>query len=238
MTLIKPLKERARGFLSAFCLALFSIALLSSCNKNDDDFEEPGTSTLRVVHAMPGTSSVSFYLNRQQVAGLLYSQSTPYFAVYSGNNEVHITTGGTQNVLATGGIGLKQDSTYSFFITTVSATNDSTSAIIIRDDLTAPSTGKAKVRFVHLIQNAPALDLATQGGNALFTNRSFRSHTQFVEVNPGTVTFQIKDAGTNNVRASSAQPVNIQAGKIYTVWAEGNVNGTDNYAQGVQVMEN
>ena len=241
MTFFKPATKKNQGYFLAFILALLSLSFLSSCNKNDDEqFPELSLANLKIVHSLPGLSSLDFYLNGRIITAeaLLYGDNIGYGSVYSGANQVDVVPGGTFQSVARSIYNFAEDKSYSLFVTRKSAVNDTITTLLTEDNLEAPPAGKAKLRFIHLSQNAPALDLAIQGGTTLFTNQAFNQYTEFIAVDPGTLTFQIKDTGTSTVRASSAEAVNITAGKIYTIWAEGLVNGSGDANLGVQVIQN
>ena len=241
MTIFKTATKKNQGYFLGLILALISITLLASCNKNDDDeLVEPSFSNLKIVHSLPSHSTLDFYWDGELLTrqALSYGQSAGYGGVFTGNHQIDVVPGGTLTSISRKVYNLEEDAFYTLFVSKVSATNDSVTTVFTKDDLSAPPTGKAKVRFVHLSQNAPNLDLAIQGGATLFPDKIFNSFTEFTAIDPGAYVFQLKDAGTANVRASSAQAVTISAGKIYTIWAEGLVNGVDPVDLDVQVMEN
>jgi hypothetical protein len=108
---------------------------------------------------------------------------------------------------------------------------------MVKDDLTAPASGKARVRFVHLSPDAPAFNLAIAGKDTdLFTDKSFKGYTDFVDIDPAEkVTFNVKNK-VNGAIAASIADVKIEANKIYTVWVKGLVAATDNTKLGVEVF--
>ncbi|WP_207535022.1 DUF4397 domain-containing protein [Desertivirga arenae] len=225
-----PLRSRKnQGYFLVTLLALFFVSVLSSCKKDDDEMVSPDVSFITFIHSSPQypATPLDFYIGGvRSTSALMFTETsarytgTPYFGIYSGSYYIQVGLGGTTTQILAGNMDFKANETYSFFVTTKSPTIDSASAIITTDNLSAPSTGKAKVRFVNVSRSATALDLALQGGQALFTNKAYNSYTDFMEVNPGSLTFQAKDTGTSNVRATSSA-LNIEAGKIYTIWASG-----------------
>ena len=111
------------------------------------------------------------------------------------------------------------------------------SALVLTDDLTAPASGKAHVRFVHLSPNAPAVDIAVTGGAVVFPNNSFKGSTAFAPLDAGTYDLEVRVAGTNTV-ALPLPGIVLEAGKIYTVFAKGFLGGTGAEALGAQIIVN
>ncbi|WP_207422377.1 DUF4397 domain-containing protein [Desertivirga brevis] len=237
-----PLRSRKnQGYFLVTLLALLFVSVLSSCRKDDDEVVSPDLSFITFVHSSPQypATPLDFYIGGVKTTqALQFTESstrytgTPYFGLYSGAYYIQVGLGGTTQQVLGGNMEFKANETYSFFITTKSPTVDSAFAIVTTDNLSAPSAGKAKVRFVNLSRSATALDLAL-GGQPIFTNKAYNTYTDFMEVNPGqSLTFQARDAGTSNVRATSAA-LNIEGGKIYTIWASGATG-----AYGLQMIVN
>lgn len=237
-----PLRSRKnQGYFLVILFALFFVSVLSSCKKDDEEMVSPDLSFITFVHSSPQypATPLDFYIGGVRTTqALQFTETsarytgTPYFGIYSGSYYIQVGLGGTTQQVLGGNMDFKANETYTFFMTTKSPTVDSAFAIITTDNLSAPSAGKAKVRFVNLSKSATALDLALQGGQALFTNKAYNSYTDFMEVTPGSLTFQAKDTGTGNVRATS-QALNIEGGKIYTIWASGAMG-----AYGLQMIVN
>jgi hypothetical protein len=108
---------------------------------------------------------------------------------------------------------------------------------VITDDLTAPASGKAHVRFVHLSPNAPAVDIAVDGGSVVFADYSFKEYSAFTPLDAGSYDLEVRAAGTSTV-ALDLDPITLQAGKIYTVFAKGFLGGTGTQALGAEIIVN
>lgn len=237
----KPILQtkKNQGYFLAF-LAFAFMFIFASCNKSkNEDLVQPDISSINFIHSLPGYTSLDFYIGNQRStsSALLFAQSTGNISLYSGNAVVSVFIGGSNVGLTSGTIGFAPDKNYSLFVTHKSATNDSITAIVLEDNLASPTTGKAKLRFVNLFRDAQVLDLGVENGANLFTNKAYNTSTDFIEVDPASYVFQIKDTGTTNVRASSAA-IPLEAGKIYTVWSKGKVGGTADSAIGVQITKN
>jgi hypothetical protein len=90
---------------------------------------------------------------------------------------------------------------------------------ILSDDLSAPASGKAKVRVIHAAPEVPAVDVAVEGGPTLFEGAEFPSATDYAEVEAGTYPVQVKAASGGDVLLEASLPV--KAGTIYSVAAVG-----------------
>ncbi|CAM3484759.1 DUF4397 domain-containing protein [Pontibacter korlensis] len=106
------------------------------------------------------------------------------------------------------------------------------------DDLTAPASGKAHVRFVHLSPDAPNVDVVVQGGPVLFSDMEFKEASAFTPVDAGSYTVEVQPVNSDDAAVSAT--LNLQSGKIYTVFARGFLSppsGNMNML-GAEVIEN
>lgn len=128
--------------------------------------------------------------------------------------------------------------------------NNIDSLILVYDDLTLPTAGKAKVRFANFSPDAPKLDFSYTTGAAVFTGVSYgnfggqvvipytngkapatiegltwKTLGPFKEVNAGaSQSFQLKNSGTQAtvpVNGNLLSQVTLQEGKIYTIFING-----------------
>ena len=119
------------------------------------------------------------------------------------------------------------------------AVNNVTSieAIVLEDDLTAPASGKAHVRFIHLSPNAPAVDITLTDGTVVFGDYIFKEASAFTPLNAATYNLQVRLAGTSTV-VLELPNIALTTGKIYTVFAKGLVGGTGTQALGAKIIVN
>lgn len=224
--------------LNAIGLAMLSVSLVS-CTKDDDD--DGGQTRLMVIHASPNAPAVDVRVNNTvALSNVPYPTNSQYNSIPSGNTNLKISPAGTTTYVIDATVDLEPNLNYSVFaIDSVTKIK----AALVRDDLTAPATGKSHVRFFHFSPNAPAVDIAVTGGPVLFSNRSFNdqggnvSLANFTPVDAGTVNLEVRLAGTNTV-VLPLPGVALTAGKIYTVFAKGFVGGTGAQALGAQVIVN
>jgi len=224
---------------SAVKLLLFAVAIVgfTSCTKyHDNYYYDPGpVAQLNVVNASPGSASYNFALGNNFVNGspLLYGQRTGYINAYTGKRLFSLTSGGTTNVIATDSLSLAANGYYSLYITGL---NSAPAFFFTQDDLSAPPLGKARIRFIQLSPDGGPFDLSIQNGATLFSNQVYQTASAFITIDPGTYTFQLKQDKTGTITTLS--PETLSAGRIYTVWSRGLVDGTGDYTISGKVSVN
>lgn len=229
------IKKMKKSFLALTSATLFvSLVLLSSCKK-DEEVTKSYAKVL-VTHASPNAPGVDLLVDnsKQNTAALSYPSNTGYLQVEAGTRNIKVNVSGTSTTVINADLALSKDQNYSVFaIDSVSKI----SALVLTDDLTAPASGKAHVRFVHLSPNAPAVDVAVTGGAVVFGNKAFKDYTAFTPLDAGTYNLEVRVAGTSTV-ALPLPGITLQAGKIYTVFAKGFLGGSGSEALGAEIIAN
>jgi hypothetical protein len=212
-------KEK-RMKIKSLIAALAITTLLGSCMKDEDIQPQQPVSGLSIVHASPTTENLDVYVdNTKAVADLAYTKKVDYLNLFPGNRKLTITKKGIQTPLFAEQLTLKDYFGYTLFIVDQLET---VKFLFLEDDLTKPATGKAKVRFVNLSPDAPALNLSIAGKETdLVTNKLFKEYSTFAEIDAAEkVTFNVKNKGTGGLETSLTD-VKIEAGGIYTIWVKG-----------------
>lgn len=135
--------------------------------------------------------------------------------------------------------------------------NNIDSLILVYDDLTAPANGKAKIRFANFSPDAPKIDLTYSSGAVIFSGVNYgsfgdqtiipytsgrapatiegltwRTLGPFKEIDAGTnINLLVKNNATqtNIALANTAlSNLNLENGKIYTIFINGTLVGTPN----------
>ena len=206
-------------------LALLAIVSFSSCKKDDPN---PGESRLMTVHASPDAPPVDLLINnvKKNATPLAFRGNTEYISVPAGTQNLKINPAGSTTPVIEGTIPLEGNKSYSVF-----AINrlSSIRAIAAEDNLAAPASGKAHIRFFHLAPGANIVNIgALVAGNfvAWYSNRAFEdqlsmnSFSGFTPIDAGTYSVDVRVAGTT----SSLLPprdIALEAGKIYTIYVRG-----------------
>lgn len=228
-----------RNWLKIMLLALVPALVLTSCDDDDDDgvgINE--TANVMVVHASPDAPGVDLLIDNAKVntSALTFPNNTGYLDVEAGRRNVKVNAAGTSTTVIDANLDLERNENYSVFaINTLSAIEP----LVLTDDLDAPAAGKAHVRFVHLSPDAPAVDVAVTDGPVLFSNRAFKSATDFTPVDAASYNLEVRLAGTNTV-VLTVPNVQLASGRIYTIFAKGFVtppSGNTN-ALGAEIITN
>lgn len=215
-------------------LAIAAIAVtFTSCKKDDDD---PSKSKVLVTHASPDAPGVDLLVDDAKVnsSALTYPNNTGYLEVNSGTRNIKVNVTGTTTTVIEADLDLEKNKNYSVFaVNEVSAIEP----LVLEDDLTSPASGKAHIRFIHLSPDAPAVDVALDGGAVVFGDYTFKEASAFTPLDAGTYDLEVRVAGTSTV-ALDLDPITLTAGKIYTVFAKGFLAGTGAQALGAEIIVN
>ncbi len=217
----------------AFAALVMVATAFTSCKKDDDK----GTAKLLVVHASPDAPGVDLLIDntKKNSSPLTFPNNTGYLTVDEGtrNIKVNVSSSGTNVINAD--VPFVKDENYSLFaIDSVSKL----STLLLQDDLTAPASGKAHIRFVHLSPNAPAVDIVEASSNTVvFDNVSFKGYSAFTPLAAGTYNLDVRLHGTATTVLSLTN-VALSDGMIYTVFAKGFVGGTGSQALGAEIIMN
>ncbi len=197
--------------------ATLMLALLfSACKKNDDT---PLQARVLVTHASPDAPGVDLLVDDTKVntAALTFPNNTGYLAVNAGTRNIKVNAAGTSTSVINANVTFDANKSYSVFACNRLSAID---AVVTEDNLTAPATGKAHIRVIHLSPDAPAVNIGVAGSTAnIFTNIAFKGVTAFTPVDAGAYNLQVKVASSGAVALTV--PATLEAGKIYTVFARG-----------------
>ena len=208
-----------KAIFKTFIAVVTVSVVFAACSK--DRIEPQQVAGLSFINAFPSKDSVDFIIDQTRVnlKPLKYNSKIDYLNLFPGNRLLGIAKNGGNKFLASQRFPLASGVGYSFFVLDTLDSNPK-KFLLLEDDLSAPAADKAKVRFVNLSKDAPALSLAVNGGTTdLFTNKAFYESTAFTSVDPGeSLTFNIKEG--ESVKTTLPN-VKIEKGKIYTIYAKG-----------------
>ncbi len=216
--------------------------LFSACSKDD----AAPVAKVKIIHAVPNVPDALAALPSAQrvsdvniiafkagsttdssiITSLLpYPRASVYASVPAGSYDIRVRPRFLNaNVIAVNGVAVNSNAAY-----TVIAFDSVTKIkpMLLEDNLAVPAMGNAKVRFLHLSPNAPAVDIVDKSNNnKLFSNRTFAdnvaaaSKADFAEVPAGKYTLEVRLAGTTTVVTTITDLI-LERGAIYTVWATG-----------------
>lgn len=212
------------ALLSLFVLTV--VLAFTACKKNNP--APANTANVMFVNGCAGTNNVDVSVNNIKLtsaSNLAFLKSSGYQSITSGAAvpiAFALTATGTPLVNATE--NLVANAYYSVFAGGL-VSGTSTSLVFSLDDLTAPASGMAKVRFVNL--SSDNLNLSCYiGSPKIDSNVSIGTVTQYFSIPTATgvnVLFQDPAAPTKLSQLSSQT---FSAGKIYTIMLTGTYTGT------------
>jgi hypothetical protein len=223
-------------FVPVIAVAL-GLTSLTGCSDDESPVAATPTQTGNVmaVHASPDAPGVDLLVDNA-IAGsnLMFPQNTQYLPVPAGTRNIKVNVTATSTSVFNLTLPISANVNYSVFAVGALTAIDT---LILVDDLSAPAAGKAHVRFIHLSPDAPAVDVALQGGAVVFGNKTFKQSTAFTPLDAGTYNLEVRLANTSTV-VLPLPNITLQAGKIYTVFAKGFVSGTGSQGLGAQIIIN
>ncbi len=200
-----------------------------------------GTASLRIVNAVPERYNLTLFVNdtSKTPTALNFSDSSANQKVNAGTSKIYTKSGG--NVIYRSDLTFLflPKENYTVFIAG-KISKDSISYISFKDSLNAPTQGKAKVRFINTSYNSSSLDalFSSRATDSVYNygNIGFRAGSNYLEFKPGSYYVKVKQSGGNAVLVNKTA-IDIKAGKIYTLWAKGIINGSGNFNIDVGVLK-
>ncbi len=212
-----------KALLSLSVLAV--ILAFTACKKNNP--APANTANVMFVNGCAGTVNVDVSVNNTKLnsaSNLAFLKNSGYQSIAQGTAvpiAFALTATGTPLISATE--SLTTNAHYSVFAGGL-VSGTSTSLVFATDDLTAPSSGMAKVRFINL--SSDNLNTSCYVGSIkVDSNVAYKTCTPFFEVSPITAKIAMIDQVvlTNSGELSGQQ---ISAGKIYTFMLTGTSTGS------------
>lgn len=204
----------------AGALMLVVAMTTSSCKKNDVD--ESGTVNLKVVNASSASSDQGFYVAGNTViqGGLSFGESSDYIVTRSGSNlEFQFKNESSGGVFASTRSDVDNGGYYTVFLT---GDGQAARVKIYPDNNAMPSSGKVKVRFIHLSDAAPnSIDLRTTAGTNLVAGLNRDNASDYIELNPGVLSLRVYQAGQSTNIGSDFNLTAFAENRIYTVYITG-----------------
>ncbi len=201
-------------------MSALTLGVLSSAQMMDK------SAYVRVVHASPDAPAVDVFLDgKQTVDGAAFKAVTSFGDVPAGKHSVLVTVHGDKKEVLKQEFDLKAGTYY-----TVAATG------LLKDiKLTAftassmmMSKSKAKINVYHLSPGSPNVDaLAVDMKNAKIVSNLAYGKMVTKLVNPMGVNLDIVPAGKMTPVVKNLSGVSIAAGKSYSIFAMGTLDGKD-----------
>ena len=222
---------------SNFVWLVLCMVFFASCIKSKDVYNgSDNVAALEVINASSGATSLDVALdnNRLYANYFNFGNRINYFRAYTGTRNFKVFHANDANNTApifSKDLVLGNGKYYSAFIVDTASKMD---VVLLRDSTKAAGRDSVRIRFANMSPDAPALDIYANGGNTpIITNISYKAASEFINFpSKANVIFDIKPTGKNTLLAT-LDPIKLEVGGVYTVWAGGYVSGSS--AQGKQI---
>lgn len=177
-------------------------------------------SYVRVLHASPDAPPVDIYANGDMIVqNLAYKEITNYLPVMPGSYNIKVYPAGQKmNPVIDANVRVEPQSSY-----TLAASGMLENILllpIVEPYVNMMNSGKSYIRFVHLSPNAPPVDITLPDGTVIFRNAAFKDVTEYMAVDPGMYTLQVRPTGSMQV-VLTVPDVKLYPDMVYTVYAVG-----------------
>jgi len=180
---------------------------------------------VRVVQTIPNTDADVFAGDSKAFTNVSYKDVTPYKELPDEMQTFTVRPAGqdTAQPIAENVEALSEGNHYT--VIALPGTEDKAADLrVLSDNLTPPSTGKAKVRVINASSTLREIDIfSKEKQDSLFSGLNLRSESMYKEVDPMTTTLEVRPAGEKSI-ALTIPSTNFQPGKIYTITVIGGSN--------------
>lgn len=216
-------------------MALGAILIFSACKKEGDSEPDPSITRAMFINATVGADTIRVRTNDTiAYSGLNFSNNTGYMNFSPGNRHIEF-------LLQSSGLPLKditqnlvENRLYSVFSAGVI---NNPEIVIINDDLTPPSAGNAKVRFVNLSAKPDMSVNVWVGQDSVANNISVNNASGFTEIPEGNKQVLAQDP-TDPPGQKNIPNYEFKAGAIYTIILTGSPSGAGIYELKLAVIKN
>ena len=203
------------------CVCCFSI-VFTSCHKSSAPINN---ASVMFVNGCAHTSSISVKANSVAVngaSGISYLGSSGYVYVPAGSGVNLTFFQGTGLPLANHAENIAAPNHYTAF---AGGNISDPKYIFTTDDLTPPSSGNAKLRFINLSPDN-INETATVNDSIIAANISLSNVSPFRQLRAGKYTIGAFDPSNSGLLIDATDSILFQGGKIYTIMLTGSATGS------------
>lgn len=186
--------------------------------------DEEAIASIRVLHGAGDAPAVDVYADGAKILdGVAYGKISDYLAVPAGEYQVQVVPAGA--TLEEGPVVIDAPLTFEAGTsTTVAATGSLANGIVpqVITDTPSPSETDAQVRIVHFSADAPAVDVALDGGDVVAGGLAYPDSTDYLSLPAAEYDLEIRPAGSTDV-AFDLDPMALEAGTSYSAFAVGSL---------------
>ena len=221
--------------ISLLVSAIAIAAIFSACTKNKTG---PNTNaSVMFVNGCAGATGIYTKVNGTNVgpSNIGFFGKSDYLNVTAGTANISFYLNGAASgtLLSSGAPALTANTHYSIFVGGIIT---SPAFVTVTDDLAAPTSGNAKIRFINLssdnLNSSFSVGVQTLDSNIVYTECS-----PFYQVTAGNYT--LKGGDPSNISTIATIPgAVLAAGKMYTVMLTGSQTGTATSALTLTLLNN
>src|SRR3954469_14018513 len=156
-----------------------------------------GDAQVRFLHTSPDSPNVDVYINSSRVIkDLAFKQVSKYLPLKTGKYHIDIYPAGNMvDSVLNKNITVEEGKSYTL------STIDSVKKMRLLVFLNQPMVpaNEAKVRFIHLSPDSPALDIAVKERDVIFPMVSYKKATEYLGLTPMTVDLEARAAGSRDI---------------------------------------
>ena len=174
-------------------------------------------SQLRIGHFSPDAPAVDIHVDGEPLLeGVSFGTLGDYVDVDAGSYDVEIVPAAGGDAVLSATLDLESDVSYT--VLAVNALAD-VEALVLTDDQPVVDAGDARLRFVHTVPDAPAVDIWADD-EMLFENVAFGEGSAFATVDADAYDIDVRPAGADDDVLSLAG-VGLDDATSYTMLATG-----------------
>lgn len=186
--------------------------------------QSSGNAFVRVVHASFDGPGVDVYVNgTSTVSNLQYRAVSPFVQLPAGSLSLKVTPTGQSNSVTQNGFTVQADKYYTVIAAGKFA--DLTTKVV-EDSLGPVPQGEARLRVVHASPDTPAVDVRIRNQPAVIPNLGFLDVSSYFNVDAKDMSFDVYPSGSTQVSALSINNFTPDAGKTYTLYVTGLLEGS------------
>ncbi|MBP2241240.1 hypothetical protein J2Z40_001802 [Cytobacillus eiseniae] len=169
---------------------------------------------IRLIHASIDASEVDIYVNSIRVLKAFpYKEVSTYLPLPAGKYQIDIYPAGNMvSTVLSRKVVIEDGKVYSLIF---SGQAKNLKWLAVEGQLFVPR-GEAKLRFIHLSNDTPTVDIAVKDRDVIFSNVSYRKATSYLGLSPMNIDLEVRIAGSHNI-ALPMPEVQLEMNNIYTI---------------------
>jgi hypothetical protein len=220
-------------------MGLFAIGL-TSCLNDDDNTPDIPVALVSLYHGSPNAPDLDIEVDNRQINTypFEYTNYTGYLRFFTGQRNLKFGPYAASNIVIDTAVTFEANKAYSVFVVD---TYENAGIVLLDDNSDTPSSGKAKVRVIHLSPDAPEIDFAVQGETAAVAeDLSFKEATVFTEIAAQEYDFHVRSSTSADQVFLTIPDITLQPGYYYTIIVRGFVTppGSNTNVLSAQIVVN